>query len=192
MPLLSFQHPSSPSRAVRTIQHFHRQFVAEADQSDDLTLLALQYLPLSAFSQDIFMMEWQIIINSEITELERVKQRLGEILQAKALRVEIIEDIQLIVEEILVNIIQYGYSNGNCQPINLQVKISSRTLSLIFEDSGKPFNPLLEITPPDLSMEDEERALGGLGFYIVQELSDHLDYTYQDHKNILTVTRNLS
>ena len=181
--------PSSPSRAVRTIQHFHRQFVTDADQSDDLTLLALQYLPLSPFPKDMATMEWQITINSEITELDRVKQRLGKILQDKNLNLELIEDTQLIAEEILVNIATYGYTD---QPINLQVRMSPNTLSMIFEDFGKPFNPLTEIPPVDLAMDDEEREMGGLGFYMVQELADRLDYAYQDGKNILTVTRNIS
>lgn len=181
--------PSSPSRAVRTIQHFHRQFVTDADQSDDLTLLALQYLPLSPFPKDMATMEWQITINSEITELDRVKQRLGKILQEKNLNLELIEDTQLIAEEILVNIATYGYTD---QPINLQVRMSQNTLSMIFEDFGKPFNPLTEIPPVDLAMDDEERSMGGLGFYMVRELADRLDYAYQGGKNILTVTRNIS
>ena len=174
---------------MRTIQHFHRQFVTDADQSDDLTLLALQYLPLSPFPKDMATMEWQITINSEITELDRVKQRLGKILQDKNLNLELIEDTQLIAEEILVNIATYGYTD---QPINLQVRMSPNTLSMIFEDFGKPFNPLTEIPPVDLAMDDEEREMGGLGFYMVQELADRLDYAYQDGKNILTVTRNIS
>jgi len=181
--------PSSPSRAVRTIQHFHRQFVTDADQSDDLTLLALQYLPLSPFPKDMATMEWQITINSEITELDRVKQRLGKILQEKNLNLELIEDTQLIAEEILVNIATYGYTD---QPINLQVRMSQNTLIMIFEDFGKPFNPLTEIPPVDLAMDDEERSMGGLGFYMVRELADRLDYAYQGGKNILTVTRNIS
>ena len=114
---------------------------------------------------------------------------MGKILQDKNLNLELIEDTQLIAEEILVNIATYGYTD---QPINLQVRMSPNTLSMIFEDFGKPFNPLTEIPPVDLAMDDEEREMGGLGFYMVQELADRLDYAYQDGKNILTVTRNIS
>ncbi|CAN1212180.1 SpoIIE family protein phosphatase [Tumidithrix helvetica PCC 7403] len=179
--------PSNPARAIRTIQHFHRQFVGDAPQSDDLTLLALQYQPSSPFPQKVEVVELIITINSELTELEKVKQRLGEILQTHGLAVESIEDAQLIVEEVLVNIIQYGYDNQSHQRIDLQVKISPTRLKMTFEDWGKPFNPLTEIPDPDLSMEDGDRESGGLGFYLVRELADRVDYEHRDRKNILTI-----
>ncbi|MEE3715408.1 SpoIIE family protein phosphatase [Tumidithrix elongata RA019] len=180
--------PSNPARAIRTIQHFHRQFVGDAPQSDDLTLLALQYQPSSPFPQIVEVVELIITINSELTELEKVKQRLGEILQTHGLAVESIEDAQLIVEEVLVNIIQYGYDNQSHQRIDLQVKISPTSLKMTFEDWGKPFNPLTEIADPDLSvMDDADRESGGLGFYLVRELADRVDYEHRDRKNILTI-----
>jgi sigma-B regulation protein RsbU (phosphoserine phosphatase) len=179
---------STPARTIRTIQHFHQQFVENASQSDDITLLALQYRPLSPFSQEVKTVEWTISIDSQLTELERVKPYIGEILQAEGLPVESIEDAQLIVEEVLVNIMQYGYENQNDGHIDLQVQISPEALKMTFEDSGKPFNPLTEIETPDLSMDDVKRSSGGLGFYLVRELADRVDYIYAESKNILTVT----
>ena len=183
--------PSNPSRAIRTVQYFHRKFVEDAPQSDDITLLTLQYLPSSPFAQEEKVVEWSIAINSELTKLERVKQRLAEILQEKYLAIELIEDAQLIVEEILVNIIEYGGASRSDRCIDLRVKITSETLSMTFEDSGKPFNPLAEIDAPDFSVHPDERALGGLGFYLVRELSDRLDYDYRNGKNLLTVCRSI-
>ncbi|MFM6155948.1 MAG: SpoIIE family protein phosphatase, partial [Sphaerospermopsis kisseleviana] len=137
--------PTNPAKAIRTIQHFHQQFIEDAPQSDDMTILTLQYLPSSPFFQETKIVEQLITINSELTELELVKQRVGEILQKESLIVELIEDAQLIVEEVLVNIIQHGYENSHNQPIHIRIKISTNTLSMSFEDSGKPFNPLVEI-----------------------------------------------
>ncbi|WP_245916135.1 ATP-binding SpoIIE family protein phosphatase [Merismopedia glauca] len=183
---------STPARTIRTIQHFHQQFIANAPQSDDITLLALQYQPSSPFAQEVKFVEWKITIDGELTELERVKPYLGEILQEEYLTVESIEDAQLIVEEVLVNIIQHGYENQECDRIDLQVKIGSATLKMIFEDRGKPFNPLTEIDMPDLSMDDDRRSFGGLGFYLVRELADRIDYIYDDGKNILTVFQSIN
>lgn len=183
--------PSNPARIIRTLQHFYRQFVGDAPQSDDLTLLALQYRPVSPFPKDDEIVEWKITINSELTELEKVKQRLGQILKTKGFTVELIEDAQLVVEEILVNIIQYGYTQEESQIIDLQIKISQDTLMMTFEDWGKPFNPLVNIEAPDLSMDDDERSLGGLGFYLVQELTDHIEYVYRDGKNILNILKRI-
>jgi len=189
--LLTFYPPANPAQTIRLIQYFYRQFVAQAPQSDDLTILVLQYQPSSPFSQDMDIVEWTLTINSKLTELERVSQHLAEILKAESIAVENIEDTLLIVEEVLVNIIQHGYDNKEHQRIDLQVKISTGILRMVFEDWGKPFNPLREIATPDLSIDDEQRASGGLGFYLVRELADQVDYLRQDNKNILTIRKNL-
>lgn len=182
---------STPARTIRTIQHFHQQFIENASQSDDITLLALQYRPSSPFPQEVKIVEQTISINSQLTELERVKPYIGEILQAEGLPVESIEDAQLIVEEVLVNIIEYGYGDRDNCDIELKIKISAEAVIMTFEDSGQPFNPLDEIEPPDLlSMDDDRRSLGGLGFYLVRELAARIDYIYAEGKNILTVLIN--
>jgi phosphoserine phosphatase RsbU/P len=184
--------PTNPARAIRTIQHFHQQFIEDAPQSDDITLLTLQYLPSSPFFQETKVVEQIITINSELTELELVKQRVGEMLEKECLVVELIEDAQLIVEEVLVNIIQHGYENRHDQPIDLRIKISIETLCMSFEDSGKQFNPLVEINLPDISLEPDEISIGGLGLYLVQELSDRIEYDYHNGKNLLTVYQTIS
>ncbi|BBC25664.1 SpoIIE family protein phosphatase [Pseudanabaena sp. ABRG5-3] len=183
--------PTNPTKAVRTIQHFCQQFVGNAPQSDDITLLAMQYLPSNPFAEVANVMEWNLTLNSEITELEELKQKLGQILHEAALPVELIENAQLIAEEIVVNIIQYGYDNRRDGAIDLRIEITDQKLTMTFADSGKPFNPLTEISTPNLDRDDDQRSLGGFGFFLVQELSDHLDYTYHSAKNILTVSQSI-
>ncbi|PZU97138.1 MAG: serine/threonine protein phosphatase [Pseudanabaena sp.] len=181
--------PTSATRAVRTVQHFCQQFVGDAPQSDDITLLAMQYLPLSPFSQVTNVMEWNLTLNSELTELENVKLNIDRILHEINLPVEQIENTQLIVEEVLVNIIQYGYGDRRDGFIDIRIEMSNQNLTTIFVDGGKPFNPLTEITMPNLDRTDDERSLGGFGFFLVQELADGVDYDYRDGKNILTVSQ---
>lgn len=184
--------PTSSARAVRTIQHFCQQFVGDAPQSDDMTLLAMQYLPASPFLQSPNIMEWNLTLNSQLTELENVKQALNKILDEAGLTAVVIEDAQLIAEEILVNIIQYGYENSNDGHIDLRLEINEKNLIMTFKDGGKPFNPLTEVVTPDRDRDDDERSLGGFGFFLVQELSERVDYTYHDGKNILTVSQLIS
>ncbi|WP_204368747.1 SpoIIE family protein phosphatase [Neosynechococcus sphagnicola] len=163
--LMTYYPPTSSLRAVRTVEQFCQKFVGNAPQSDDITLFALKYLPSSPFSQAENVMKWHLTLNSKLTELEAARQYLGKILQAAHLKMELIEDAQFILEEILVNIIQYGYENRSDGYIDLRIEINTQQLRMIFEDNGKPFNPLTEILPPDLTMNDEQRSQGGLGVF---------------------------
>lgn len=184
--VLAAQGTGTPARLIRSLQYHLKQFVQDAPPSDDLTLLALQYLPSCPFPLESRRVEWKIRINSELTEIARLKERLGELLQSERLAVECIEDALLIVEEVVANILQHAEGMGAEDFIDLRLQLADERLRLRFEDQAAPFNPL-SLPPVDLAMDDDERALGGLGFFLVQELAEHLDYAYQQGKNILTV-----
>ncbi|AFY74705.1 HAMP domain-containing protein,histidine kinase [Synechococcus sp. PCC 7502] len=183
---IKFHLPSNPTRTIRTVQHFCDRFVGEAPQSDDMTLLVLQYLPLHPLLQENIM-EWSLSINSELTDIEKLRQNLSQILAAAALTMESIEDAQLIAEEVVVNIIQYGYANSQGGHIDLQLELDAERLTMTFIDGGKPFNPITEIAAPDLNGDDDRRSQGGLGFFLVQQLSEKVNYIHENGKNILTV-----
>ena len=60
--------------------------------------------------------------------------------------------------------------------------------SVTFIDRGVPFDPL-QRTDPDVSLGAEERAVGGLGIFLVKKTMDALEYRYEDGCNILTIRK---
>ena len=97
-----------------------------------------------------------------------------------------ISEIELAVEEILVNIINYAYPQGEGY---IEITCSSDPRDqLTFEiaDSGIPFN-VLAYSDPDTTEEIEERRIGGLGIFFVKQLMDHVQYRRECDRNILTI-----
>jgi sigma-B regulation protein RsbU (phosphoserine phosphatase) len=180
--------PASVCLTLHQVEFFHQQHIQSAEQSDDLTLVAIQYQPQGRFSGDTQPMQWQIKINNQLTDLDRVQAELGELLQRERLSVEKISDAQLILEEVLVNIISYAYPDQVDQPIEIQVTVDRSQIEMVFRDSGIPFNPLTDQEMPNLDdRDDEERELGGLGIYLVKELAKHIDYQFVNGQNVLTI-----
>lgn len=98
-------------------------------------------------------------------------------------------DTKLICEEILVNIASYAYPEGNGKVAILwENDTDKREVSIVFEDSGIPFNPLLN-PEPEIGAPIAERKIGGMGISIARKLSDTINYNYTNGKNILTVTK---
>ncbi|MGK7876539.1 MAG: SpoIIE family protein phosphatase [Xenococcaceae cyanobacterium] len=185
--------PSQPVKAIRTVQRALRGFVGKAEQWDDITLLSLQYQPSATLVREADNDIQSIItIDNKFVELEIVRQHLSELLRAQAIAPDIIEDVQLIAEEILTNIIKYGYKDGEAHPIKIDLCISNKRLSLTFEDAGKPFNPLDEIADPELDIDIENRPVGGLGIFLVKQLAEQLEYARRNGKNVLKVEKNLA
>lgn len=97
--------------------------------------------------------------------------------------------IDLAVEEIFVNIAHYAYApQTGSVTITCTVNTELAKLTVSFADSGKPFNPL-EKEDPDVSLNSDERSIGGLGIFLVKKYMSSVNYDYKDGKNILTLTR---
>ena len=103
----------------------------------------------------------------------------------------VLNQIDLAVEEIFVNIAHYSGSEE--AEIIADYHISgdgSGTLTVIFKDSGKPFDPLAK-ADPDLTLSAEEREIGGLGIFLTKKFMDSVEYEYTDGMNVLKISKKL-
>ena len=57
-------------------------------------------------------------------------------------------------------------------------------------DDGIAFDPT-KMPPPDLDLDIDDREPGGLGLFMVTEMSDSVEYARIDGHNHLTVTKRL-
>ena len=97
--------------------------------------------------------------------------------------------IRLAAEEIFVNIANYAYTPGQ-GPAEITVENDEKTVSIIFMDSGKQFNPLNNIVDTDAYAESDK--IGGLGIHIVRSVMDEITYEYIDGKNIFTMKKSIA
>lgn len=98
----------------------------------------------------------------------------------------IVTRIELAVEELFLNLAHHAYAGAEGEA-RLALLESPDALTLIIEDDGDPFNPLDAGPEPDLDMEVEDRAIGGLGLHMVRRLSDRQDYERDGGTNRLTL-----
>lgn len=98
--------------------------------------------------------------------------------------------IELAIEEVLVNIISYGYpqSLGDIHIYCFQEDMP-HGLKIIIKDQGIPFNPLLHIPEiyPEKIMQSNE--FGGLGIFLIFKLMDEVNYKRESDFNILTLVK---
>jgi serine/threonine-protein kinase RsbW len=90
-------------------------------------------------------------------------------------------------DEVVANVIHYAYPDGNGS-LEIGFESNENSVIVIFIDSGRPFNPLMN-PDADVSIPLEERAVGGLGILMVKNLMDDVRYEYRDNQNRLTVVK---
>ena len=99
----------------------------------------------------------------------------------------ILNQIDLAVEEIFVNIAHYS---GSAEAI-INTSFENDKLEVTFSDSGVPFNPLAK-PDPDITLNAEEREIGGLGIYLTKKFMDTVSYEYKDGMNCLRIIKSVT
>jgi len=130
----------------------------------------------------------QIQLKNELSDLAKITDELTFFFAKKY--EFLINPINLILEELYSNSINYGKSKAVQININLDIKLN--LLTIIYEDNGTPFNPLSVQTNIDSSVSVQESKIGGLGIHLVKNMTDTQHYKRYDNKNQLTLEKKLS
>ena len=97
--------------------------------------------------------------------------------------------VKLVLEELVINIMNYGYEDNENQEIAISMETRDNTFVMTIEDEGRPFNPFEDAPEPDLDASLEERRIGGLGVYLVETLMDEVEYKRKDDKNWVKIVK---
>ena len=97
-----------------------------------------------------------------------------------------LDKLDLILEELLVNVFRYAYSPGEAGETAVGYSVPSpHVLRVDICDWGRAFNPL-EMKDPDLDLPLAQRAVGGLGVYLVKKSADSIRYKRENGTNIVS------
>jgi serine/threonine-protein kinase RsbW len=127
-------------------------------------------------------------LKNDLIELGRMSQIVGEFCASNKLPPDIVFALTLSLEEILTNIITYGYDDNDEHVIIVLLNLHQGQVCIQVEDDGKPFNPL-QVDAPDIDKPLEERPIGGLGIHLVKNHMDSLKYQRKDERNLLIMKK---
>ena len=95
-----------------------------------------------------------------------------------------VDEIELVVEEVAANICHYSYGDrlGN---VELACRLTDDpALELVFTDGGRPFD-MFNMPEPNLAVDIDQRALGGVGVPMMRALVDRASYRRDGERNVL-------
>lgn len=130
----------------------------------------------------------EISLVNELPEIERLAGIVREFGAARGLAPQATFDITLAFDELLTNTISYGFAPGSRHEIKVRLTLDGDEFHGEIRDDGKPFNPL-DIPDPDLSLDIDERPIGGLGIFFVRQVMDEVDYRHEGGMNIISLRK---
>lgn len=186
--LISSCEHESPQRIVRALTSAAKKVSGEADQSGDMTLLALQF---TRSPQESGGPKMELTVPNRLSENARVKEHFDTFAKHYGLPDPIRLKIHVVIDELLMNIISYAYPDDDRHDICIKVELSTDRLKVSMVDDGIPFNPL-GIETPDTGLALEEREIGGLGIHLIRKMMDRVSYQRRIDKNVISVVKFLN
>ncbi len=122
-------------------------------------------------------------LKASIENFAQLSDRWHNIAASWDLNSALINKIDVCLEEIYVNIASYAYDDKE-GTAKISFDKQDNEITLKFEDEGIYYNPLQK-EDPDITLSLEERPIGGLGIFMVKEISKDIEYKREDNKNIL-------
>ena len=128
--------------------------------------------------------------HADLAQLVVIREFVAEASRSLDADEQAIRDLQLAVDEVCSNSIRHGYGGQEGQ-IEVSVERIGHAIRVVVRDWGMAFDPE-QIPVPDLEIPLEERSLGGLGLFLVQQVMDEVRFEFNGSKgNSVTMVRRL-
>jgi serine/threonine-protein kinase RsbW len=128
----------------------------------------------------------RLTLPNDLAELARVNESARSFLEQRGVGPEMMYVTHLALEEILSNVIRYGYDDRERHEISVCLRAGDGTIELQVVDDGREFDPL-SAPPVDVAAPLEERRVGGLGIHLLRTLTSEILYRRADGRNHLKV-----
>ena len=178
------QQQQEPRQLIAQMTEAVHQFVGDAEQSDDLTMMAIQYIR----QQSNVKMKKSIVLPNDTQEVPRLNAFVEEVCEALGFEEMVAMQIKVAVEEAVVNVMKYAYPAGQRGDVTVEAASNDVRLKFTIIDSGQPFDPTVQ-PDVDTTISAKERKIGGLGIHIMRQNMDSINYERIDNLNVLTLRK---
>ena len=135
-------------------------------------------------------MEKSILLANDLSEISRLYEFIEGLGEDFSLSPDIVFNLNLVLEEAVVNVINYAYPKEEHESIYLSARMHEGSIILVLTDTGKEFDPTAA-PEADVTLSADERQIGGLGIFLIRQIMNEVKYERIEGKNVLTLEKKL-
>jgi len=175
-----------PRMLVDAVRHDVATWAKGAEQSDDITILSLEYgVPPEVTAT--------LQLPAELENLPLVNEFIHSELDRRLCPKRVQNQLDIAVEELYVNVCHYAYPDATPEKpgtVRILRTYSADPPCVVVDiiDEGIPYNPLAKpdaVTPDDIA----DVPIGGLGILMAKKCTDEMRYERSGDNNIVTIVK---
>ncbi len=133
----------------------------------------------------------QLILRNDVEQISLLETYIDSIVEMTGIDSSMAMGLNLALEEAVTNVVLYAYPEGKEGLVRIDTLYDGVVLVFVITDSGIPFDPTQK-EEADITLSVEERPIGGLGIFLVNQLMDTVCYERTaDGYNVLTLTKRI-
>lgn len=178
---------ASAENLVEGVVHDVLRFQGNAEQADDITVLALQY---HGGREKEESRVFALTLTNRLAEIQRLNAAFTAFADEHAVPAAARRSGNIVFDELINNVISYAFDDQTEHTIDVRIELTPRRLVISITDDGRPFNPF-QMDPPDTALSIDERGIGGLGVHLVRKMMDEVSYNRRTGRNVVTLVKYL-
>jgi serine/threonine-protein kinase RsbW len=127
-------------------------------------------------------------LDAQAPDIGELVNRLQALFDAHGLPSKLFQSFAMAFDEVISNIAAYGSAHD---PIRINVTITASDVRAEVIDDGVAFDPL-QLPDPDVTSGVDDRAIGGLGVFLVRKMMDDVTYERRERFNCLMFRKRIA
>ncbi len=128
---------------------------------------------------------------NDLGELLGIAERIDAFCAAADVEPGVAYAVNLALDELLTNIVSYGYTDDEAHIVEIAVRRDGGALIVTIVDDSIEFDPR-QVPETDTDAPLHERDPGGLGLLLVNSMMDSVDYRREGGRNVTVLTKGLA
>jgi serine/threonine-protein kinase RsbW len=125
----------------------------------------------------------------DIGSLDKVFEFIQEFIGESDIDQSLTFTINFVIEEIFTNMVKYN--PGGDKDILINLKKEGADIIICLTDFNASEFDITKVEKPDLDKPLNERKIGGLGLYLVNEMVDEIDYEFENQTYKIIMIKHL-
>ena len=130
----------------------------------------------------------KISLANDLEEIAVVGARIDEFCESHDIPPQVAYAVNVSVDELLNNTISYGFTDEEPHTIELSLRLDDDAVVVQIVDDGQEFESS-GVPEPDIEAALEDRAVGGLGLFIVHQMMDSVEFRREDGRNVVIIAK---
>lgn len=133
---------------------------------------------------------FSVRLHNRLLELDHLAEAVEAFGEAHGLSPKLTYQVGLVLDELVTNIISYGYGDAEKHDIEVGMTCQDDHVRIVLTDDAAPFDPL-SAKSPNLDAPLPERHIGGLGVHLVRSIMDRVAYERVGNLNRLVLEKDI-